>query len=66
MPRLILTLIAALVLWIPWCILVIEEIVPHLRRHITIWPWFMAYTLCLLPVVLAALMIVIRLNRRPS
>ena len=56
----------ALVLWIAWCVLVITELVPRIRRHLTMWNWFMAWVLCLVPVVLVAAIVLLRLRNQPE
>ncbi len=55
---------AAFLLWIVWLILVIAEVVPLVRRHITMWPWLIAYFLCVAPVLLLAVFVVTRLRAR--
>jgi hypothetical protein len=61
MPRFFALVLAAL-LWIAWCMLVITELVPAIRRHVTMWPWLIAYFFCLAPVVILAAVIVARLR----
>ena len=63
MPRLTLGLLVAVLLWIAWCMVVVMAIVPALRRHVTMWPWLMSYVLALVPVVAAAMVIVLRLRK---
>ncbi|HLH03917.1 MAG TPA: hypothetical protein VKX25_14190 [Bryobacteraceae bacterium] len=63
MSRTAVLALAALAIWICWCVLVLLVIVPAVRRHITMWPGFLAYMLSLLPVIIAAAAVLIRLRR---
>lgn len=63
MSRNVWRLLFGCVLWVAWSALVIGQLVPVLRRHITMWPWLMAYALCLAPVIAIALVIVVRLKK---
>jgi len=54
----------ALLLWITWCVLVATELVPQLRRHLLMWPWLMAYVLCLVPVVILGIVAVMRVRQK--
>jgi hypothetical protein len=63
MSRATLVALAAVVVWIFWCFVVVLSLVPMIRRHITMWPWFMAYLLCLLPVLVLAITFSVRAGR---
>jgi hypothetical protein len=63
MSRLTLGGIAALLLWIAWCVLVVTAIVPAVRRYVTMWPWLMAYAFSLFPVIVVAMIVTLRLRR---
>ncbi len=64
MSKTILTGGIALLLWIIWCVLVITELVPHLRRHLVMWDWLMAYVLCLAPVIILGIVAVMRVRQK--
>jgi hypothetical protein len=63
MSRNVWWLLLGCVLWVTWCVLVIAELVPVVRRHVTMWPWLMAYALCLGPVIAIALVVAVRLSK---
>jgi hypothetical protein len=63
MPRRKLGVIIALVLWILWCIFAVTELVPVIRRYLTMWPGFMAYVLCIVPLLTAAFVTLVRVTR---
>ncbi|MDQ2844177.1 MAG: hypothetical protein M3Y72_24680 [Acidobacteriota bacterium] len=54
--------IAAALLWIAWCIFVVTQLVPRIRMHVLLWNWLMAYVLCLVPVIIAAFVTILRLR----
>ncbi len=64
MPKTILAAGIALLLWIIWCVLVVTEFVPQLRRHVLMWPWLMAYVLCLAPAILLGIIAVMRVRQK--
>jgi hypothetical protein len=53
-------IVSGIALWVLWCYAVIELIVPALRRHITFWDPALALVCCLLPVCVAAALVVLR------
>lgn len=64
MSKTILAAGSAVLLWIIWCVLVVTEFVPQLRRHLLMWPWLMAYVLCLVPVVILGIVALMRARQR--
>ena len=63
MPRSIFVAVLIALCWIVWCVLVVTELVPALRQHVTMWDWLMAYVLCLAPAVALAIALVLRIRR---
>jgi len=66
MARRILFVSGAIVLWVLWFVFVTQWLVPGIRRHLTMWPWFIAYFLCLLPVAGACAVALFLLQRKPT
>ncbi len=64
MPRTILCGAVVVLIWVIWCVLVVTEFVPQLRRHVLMWPWLMAYVLCLAPVILLGIIAVMRVRQK--
>lgn len=58
--RVLVAAVLASVLWIAWCILVVTTLVPRIRLRVTMWPWLLSYILCLAPVLIIALIVLIR------
>ncbi len=63
MSKLAIGAIALFLLWLLWCLFAITVLVPVIRMHITFWDWLMAWVLCVLPAIIAAIVLVIMNNR---
>ena len=49
-----------LALWALWCVFAILELVPLIRMHLLMWPWAIAWLLCLLPVLTWATLVLMK------
>jgi UPF0716 family protein affecting phage T7 exclusion len=57
-------LVLLLVLWILWCLLVIQWLMPHIELHFAVWHWLGSWILCLLPVGAVAGFLLFRIQKR--
>jgi magnesium-transporting ATPase (P-type) len=51
------------VLWVAWCLLVLERLVPAVLRHLTIYSQLVAFVLCMLPPTIVITAIALRARR---
>ncbi len=56
----------AALLWAGWCYLVVIVMVPAILRKLTIYPGTTAWVLCVAPLTLAAILLIMRLNKDES
>lgn len=61
-----LILVAAALLWVGWCFLVVTTIMPAVLRKLTIYPGTSAYVLCIAPAILIAVLVISRVSGEES
>ena len=63
-PRTLVFAAIGLVLLAMWGVFAINTVVPWILRHVVFWQWLVAYVVCLLPALIVAAIILIRLRPR--
>ena len=50
-------------LWIVWCFYAVSDLTPWVMRHLTIWVGTAAWVLCMLPPLVVATVMFVRVSK---